>query len=253
MPSGSPTRYTHGSMSQTHGPTTLILGALEEEIAAFLELLRARVDQAWNGFRFHCGTLQGSEVVVSRSGVGKSLSAAVTQHLIDRYSPARLLLTGLAGAIAPQLEVGDTLVARDCLQYDLDATALGFKLGEIPYTPYRILESDPALLTAALGYRPRRGRLHSGRILTGDRFLVSAGAQRYGYLRSELLGDAVEMEGASVALVARLNGVPFLIVRTISDCADGKPGGNLRAILADVSRNSLACVQHVLAAVGAAA
>ena len=232
---------------------TLILGAMDGEIAAFLEQLQGTAEQKWNGFVFYRGYLDGHDVVVSRSGVGKSLSAAVTQHLIDRYTPERIVFTGLAGAIAPGLEIGDTLIARDCLQYDLDVTALGFKLGEVPFTPYRILNCDPALIAAAEGYLPQHGRIHSGRVLTGDRFLVHAGTAEYAYLRTDLRGDAVEMEGASVGLIAALNRLPFLIVRTISDKADGESGISLTAFLAAASLNSLACVRHILAATGSAA
>lgn len=226
---------------------TLILGAMDGEIAAFLQVISSQVQEKWHGFAVVRGTLDARQVVVSKSGVGKSLSAAVTQHLMDRYAPSRVIFTGLAGAIAPEIEPGDTLVARDCLQYDLDATALGFKLGEVPYTPYRILTSDPALVEIARHYQPAQGRLMVGRVLTGDRFLVESGAPQFQYLRRDLEGDAVEMEGASVALVATVNRVPFLIVRTISDRADGNADIDFNAFLADASRNSLACVRHILA------
>lgn len=225
---------------------TLILGAMDGEIAAFLQVVSGQVQEKWHGFNIVRGTLDARQVVVAKSGVGKTLSAAVTQHLIDRHAPNRIILTGLAGAIAPGLEPGDTLVARDCLQYDLDATALGFKLGEVPYTPYRILTSDAGLVEVARRYQPLQGRAVVGRILTADRFLVEAGSMQYEYLRRDLQGDAVEMEGASVALVATINRVPFVIVRTISDRADGSADIDFNAFLSDASRNSLACVRHIL-------
>ena len=227
---------------------TLVLGAMDGEIGAYREQLRITDEKRWNGFVFRRGSLDGHPLVVARCGVGKSLSAAVTQHLIDRYHPDRVVFSGLAGALSAELQIGDTLIARDCLQYDLDATALGFALGEVPFSGYRILRCDPALVAAAERFIPHSGTVRSGRVLTGDRFLVDSTTPAYAYLREQLHGDAVDMEGASVALVAALNRVPFLLVRSISDKANGAHGAGLKTLLARASRNSLACVRHILAA-----
>ena len=226
---------------------TVILGAIDGEVSAFLSAMAHRRDQRMRSFRYHTGDIDGAPVVVARSGVGKTLSAATAQHLIDRFSPTRIIFTGIAGALNPRLQVGDTLVAADCLQYDLDACALGFQRGEVPYTGFRVLACDRALRRAAESFRPERGRLHVGRVLTGDRFVTDANEPQWQAVWSELAGDAVEMEGASVALVAAWNAVPFLLVRTISDRANGINGINIRRFLREASENSLACVRHVLA------
>ena len=198
---------------------TLVLGAMDAEVAAITAGMSVKSRDVWNGFPIVHGSISGSPVVVSRTGVGKSLSALLSQHLIDAWSPDRLIFTGVAGALRMEFEVGDTVVARDTLQHDMDVTALGFEIGQIPYSSHRVFTCDPSLVDAAMAVSPPHGNAHLGRILTGDQFVADAAVRER--LASTLDGDAVEMEGASVGLVATVNAVPFLLIRTISDHCDG--------------------------------
>lgn len=227
---------------------TLILGALDDEVEAFREHADVRSISNWRGYTVSEGSIRGHEVVISRSGVGKSLSAMLTQYLTDRYAPSRILFTGVAGALNPALEIGDTLIAESCMQYDMDVTALGFELGEVPYTPYRILSCDPQLVALARTCRPSTGTVRVGRVLTGDRFIVTSKDASDRYLRDELAGDAVEMEGASAGLVATVNEIPFLIMRTISDKADASTSVNFAQFVQQASRTAWELVDHVMEA-----
>jgi 5'-methylthioadenosine/S-adenosylhomocysteine nucleosidase len=225
---------------------TLILGALDGEITEIVDGLSDRQEQMWRNHRFHTGTLGGAEVVVAKSGVGKVYSAAVAQHLIDRYQPERVIFTGVAGALNGEYRIGDIVVARDCVQYDLDASDLGFARGEVPYTGIRELSCDPELVRLASSLPTETEKVHVGRILTGDRFITTADTEEFSYLREELFGDAVEMEGASVGMVAALNELPFVIVRTISDRADKETGKDFAKVLSLAARHARAMVRHVL-------
>lgn len=232
--------------SGTSASPVLLLGALDAEVEAFKEHIDGASETRWREYRFLEGTIRGQAVVVSRCGVGKSLSAMLTQQLIDRYAPSAIIFTGVAGALNPELEIGDTIVARTCMQYDLDARALGFELGEVPYTPYRILEGDPDLVERALSCKPDNGSVHAGHVLTGDSFIVTSKDDSHRYLREELGGDAVEMEGASVGLVATVNDVPFVVIRTISDKADTSASVNFAKFVKRASRNAWEFVDHLL-------
>lgn len=225
---------------------TLILGAMDGEISAFLDRLQGAREESWKGYPVYSGSFDGQPAIVARSGVGKSLSAMVAQRLIDIYAPVRIIFTGLAGAINPELQIGDMIVAEDTLQYDMDVRVLGFKLGEIPYTDHRLIPCDPELLEKAVATRLPEGKMHTGRILTGDRFVNRRAYQDMGYLRSELEGDAVEMEGASVALVARVNEIPVAVVRTISDKADTNARVDFERFLPRASENSALVVSEIL-------
>lgn len=224
----------------------LLLGALAAELSEFRNHLAERRTIAWRGMTFDAGRLEEREVVVAATGVGKSMAALVTQHLVDRFDPASIIFSGIAGALNPSFAVGDVVVAADTLQYDLDARAAGFALGQVPFSDYRIIPCDAQLVAAALRSRPAGFRLHRGRILTGDLFLSRRESGAYDHLVDELGGDAVEMEGASAGLVAAVNGVPFLLVRAISDRADGSAPTDFKEFLPLASRRTFAVVRQVL-------
>jgi adenosylhomocysteine nucleosidase len=225
----------------------IILGAMDEEISAFLSVMQNRRTASWQGIDEHFGSIDEHAVVVTRSGVGKVMAAMRTQHLIDKHAPRAILFTGLAGSLQADIEIGDTVVARDLVQHDMDTAQLGFARGHIPYTDLRFLPSAPELLAIAASYQPPAGRMHLGRICTGDQFITHRELASHSYLHDELAGHAVEMEGASVALVSTLNKVPFLVARTISDKADGSAVLNFQEFLPRASLNSVSFVRHLLA------
>jgi adenosylhomocysteine nucleosidase len=224
----------------------VILGAMDAEISAFLSVMQDRVTTNWQGIDEHIGKIDSRPVLVSKSGVGKAMAAMRTQHLIDRHAPRAILFTGLAGSLRSDVEIGDTVVASDLVQHDLDTATLGYPRGAIPFTNIRFLAADPALLAIASTYQPEHGKLHLGRICTGDQFITHRELASHSYLHDEFAGYAVEMEGASVALVSTLNGVPFLVARTISDRADGSAVVNFNEFLPRASHNSLAFVRKLL-------
>ncbi len=233
---------------------TLVLAAMDGELEAIIAGMTVERRGEWHGFRVVQGTVAGGAVVAARTGVGKSLSALVTGYLVERFNPDRILCTGIAGALHAGLEVGDVVIARETLQHDMDASACGFPRGRVPGTRYRELVCDPTLVALARGIDPpsghvRTGHVRTGRVLTGDRF-VDDPAERAALARA-FSGDAVEMEGASVGLVAAVYGIPYLVIRTISD--GGAPGAasggkDLGAALCRAAANSWHYVSGMLEA-----
>ena len=198
-----------------------ILSALASEIEVTLSALESPVKAPFARRSIYLGTLAGREVVVGHTGIGKVLAAMTLQGVIDTYHPEAVLFIGIAGSLNQSYEIGDVIIAEDCLQHDFDATRFGYLRGEIPYEEIVELASDKVLLDHAAGWKGGGRRLHTGRILSGDRFVSTAGELPDAHLRDELQGDAVDMESASAALVAHLNDIPFLVVRIISDKSDG--------------------------------
>ncbi len=225
-----------------------ILGAMDAEISQFLEHAETLERTEWRGFVFHRLRLRGREVILVKCGVGKVFSALVSQHLIDAYLPSALLFTGVAGALNPAYAIGDVVVSRDCLQHDVDGRALGFARGNLLYTDMKIFAAESSLLASALSARADGHKIHAGRILTGDQFMTRDEINQHRYLREEMQGDAVEMEGGAMAQVCAVNGLPFLVIRTISDRADGDAVHDFNRFLPVVARNSLAIVDHILSA-----
>jgi len=222
-----------------------IIGAMDQEIKAYLNAATNIVEKNWNGVTFYSGYLFNKHVCIVKSGVGKVLASAVCQKLIDTFNVNKIVFTGVAGAINPEYNIGDIVVSTDTMQHDMDATDLGFRIGEIPYSDFYVIKSDKELFNILQKCKIDNHKIWFGRILTGDVF-VSSGNSRRTFMRETLNGDAVEMEGAAIGTVASLNHIPFIIVRTISDKADGEATNSFEEFLPVVADNSYKVVKQLL-------
>ena len=200
-----------------------LMGAMQEEIGLFQDYATITKTTTIAGMKFHQGTIEGNDAVIVRCGVGKVNAAVATQILIDRFETDEIILTGLAGALVPYLQQGDIVMANFLVQYDVDLTAFGRRKGELPSVG-RMLESDPMMLRqmteaydSVFGGRSNRPQIVVGTIVSVDSFISDK--QTIGTLQREFGAVATEMEGAAVAQVCQMNGVPFVVVRTISDDA----------------------------------
>lgn len=219
--------------------TLAIVAAMHEELRGLLPALEAPRVVHHAGREFHCGRLDGHEVVLVLSRVGKVAAATTAALLIERFGARRLVFTGVAGGLGAAVKVGDVVVARELLQHDMDASPL-FPRYEVPLTGRARFATDApmsdALLAAAREGVARvmdlagplhkladfgigRPAVHEGMVVSGDRFVATAGEGEI--LRANLPDAvAVEMEGAAVAQVCHDCDVPFAVLRSISDRAD---------------------------------
>ncbi len=225
---------------------TAILGAMPEEVSKIVEHMNVLKEHKWNNFTIYEGTFEQVNVIVAKSGVGKVMASLFTQYIIDKFPINRIIFTGLAGALAENLNIGDIIVAKDLVQHDMDVTNLGFQIGQIPYTDIRFVKTDNDLFETAIKYKGNSHQVVCGRILTGDTFVTHEQQLLLKSRFQELKGDAVEMEGAAVALVAQINNVPCIVIRTISDKADGSALMNFNEFLPIASENSYKIVSHIL-------
>ena len=213
-----------------------IIAALREDLDAFRrahELTPMPPRGPFTAFRWRHAA---ADVTVLHSGVGKVGAAMGAQYAVDHFRPDYLIATGIAGALSGRLALGDVVVSRDCVQHDLDVTALGVPLGQVPRTGHRFLAADPRLVALAMATEVPGQNVVAGRILTGDQFVAAAAARRE-RLRC-LHGAAVEMEGAAVALVAAVNRIPFVIVRAVANHAGGAAPAEFGAFLRRAAANS---------------
>jgi len=219
-----------------------IVGAMHEEIAALRPCLEDLRTERRAGRDFHLGRLDGHEVILVRSGIGKVAAATTTAVLLDAYDAAALLFTGVAGGLGDGVVVGDIVVATALLQHDMNAEPL-FPRWEVPLTGRARFDADPAwsarLLQASRSLastdlHAAGATIHAGLVVSGDRF-VSTHAES-DQLRA-VLPDAlaVEMEGAAVAQVCHDFGRPFGVVRTISDRADDGAHGDFQRFVCSVA------------------
>lgn len=199
-----------------------IIGAMDVEV----ELLRGRLAgaqaQAVAGMDFFSGRLGEKDVVVVKCGIGKVNAGICAQVLCDRFGCTHLINTGIAGSLdAGALDIGDLVVATDCVQHDFTVGPLGYAPGLIPGRERPEFVADAGLREAALAAAAEVApevRALPGRVASGDQFISAEGDRRR--IVETFGGLCCEMEGAAIAQAATLNGVPFVVVRAISD----KPG-----------------------------
>lgn len=197
-----------------------IITATEEEFAALKQIMpQARSVKGHAGMEFLVGTLGTVEVVGVQAGIGKVNAAVCTQVMIDRFEPEKIINVGVAGALNPELHVGDIVISTDAAQHDFDTTFFGDEPGYITGLPGVYMPADEALKNLASRAAERLGlRYRRGRVVTGDQFV--AAPEKKAYLVTQFQGDCTEMEGGAIAQTCQLNQVPFVIIRAISDGAD---------------------------------
>jgi adenosylhomocysteine nucleosidase len=227
-----------------------VFAAMEQEIKSLIRESRILTQERWNDTKIFTAEIEEASVLLTVTGVGKVLTAAAISKLLSDHHCSASLFIGIAGAINESYKIGDMVLAEDFIQWDLDASPFSFKRGQIPYTKHRIIESDRELLNVALNYTPSEAAIHTGRLLSGDTFLTRVDKQQHEFLRTELEGDAADMEAASAALTAKLHQVPFLAVKIISDQVDGGVPRNFAQFIKKTSDRLLAISRYIIRTIG---
>ena len=201
---------------------TGIIGAVDEEV----DSLKAAVSDAkitlLGGMEFCEGMLDGHFVVIVRCGVGKVNAGNCAQLLISVFGVDRVINTGVAGSLDASIDIGDIVVSTDAVQHDFDLTPLGYAPGELDGIGSPSLPADAGMREIAVNaVKQCAPEIHvfEGRVCTGDQFISSA--EQKNAIVSEFGGLCCEMEGGAIAQVCYQNEIPFVIIRAISDKADG--------------------------------
>ena len=198
-----------------------IIGAMEIEVAILKSKLEdARVTKI-GPMEFYEGKLAGCEAVIVMCGVGKVHAAMCTQVLCSNFGVTHIVNTGVAGSLDAELDICDVLVSRDAVQHDMDVHYLGYDVGRVPGLDTTAFAADEMLRKLAFeeSERIRPGHTRLGRVATGDQFVCSD--EQKAKIIADTGASCTEMEGGAIAQVAWVNRVPFVILRAISDKADG--------------------------------
>lgn len=198
-----------------------IIGAMEEEVAALKEKMEISEVLKKASMEFYKGTLQGKDVVVVRSGIGKVNAGLCTQILADVFDVDMVINTGIAGSLDAGIDIGDIVISTEALQHDMDATQFGYPLGQIPRMETLAFPADERMAKIAKEACEKVNpeiKVFTGRVVTGDQFVASKDVKDR--IKTNFNGLCTEMEGAAIAQAAWLNEIPFVIIRAISDKAD---------------------------------
>ena len=220
------------------------MGAMVEEITPLLQRVGEYREIAYGGNRYYEAKYGSLDLIIAYSKIGKVFSALTATTMIEKFGAQKLLFSGVAGAINPALKIGDLIVATKLCQHDLDITAFGHPYGFVPEGKV-FVESDRALLSIAKEVADELSTtLYEGVIATGDQFI--ADEERKEWIADTFGADALEMEGASVAVVCDALGVPFLVLRAISDAADMDAGFDFDTFLESSAKESADFIMKML-------
>jgi adenosylhomocysteine nucleosidase len=198
-----------------------IIGAMDEEVSRLKEKMTEVSVTKKAGMEFFAGNLAGKKAVVVKSGIGKVNAGICTQILSDVFEVEVVINTGVAGSLKNEINIGDIVLSTDALYHDMDAVGFGYEPGVIPRMETSVFEASKELREIAKRVCERVNpeiQVFCGRVVSGDQF-VSDHEVKERIVKS-FGGYCTEMEGAAIAHAAFLNGIPFLIIRAISDKAD---------------------------------
>ncbi|RKM58870.1 5'-methylthioadenosine/adenosylhomocysteine nucleosidase [Butyrivibrio sp. CB08] len=199
-----------------------IIGAMEVEVATLKSQMNIKNVVTKASMEFNEGTIGNTEVVIVRSGIAKVNAGICVQILVDLFNVTHVINTGVAGSLDANINIGDIVLSTDACYHDVDASVFGYKKGEVPQMGVHAFPADDALRAAAKNAiskaAPDLG-VFEGRVCSGDQFISSPDVKKA--IIDEQGGMCTEMEGAAIAQACYLNKIPFVIIRAISDKADG--------------------------------
>ena len=197
-----------------------IIAAMSEELEILLQDMKVESKDTKANMTFHKGNLWGQEVVAVVCGIGKVNAAICTQILISEYNVDKVINVGVAGGIGREIFPGNVVIADSLVQYDMDTTAFGDPMGQIPRLDTFDFKCNTELVELCQDACKENEEIKSftGRIVTGDQFVASV--EKVRWLEEEFGAAACEMEGGSIAHVCYLNNIPFVVIRSISDNAN---------------------------------
>lgn len=197
-----------------------IIGAMELEVETLLAQMENKSAEIVAGSTFYEGQLSGLDVVVVQCGIGKVNAALCVQVLCTKFGITHAVNTGIAGSLCAELDIGDLVVSRDAMYHDFDCVHFGYPYGKVPGMDVVSFPANETMIKlafdAANGIHP--GHVTVGRVASGDQFVAEQ------TLKNKIISNTqalcTEMEGAAIAQTAYRNGIPFVILRAISDKAD---------------------------------
>ena len=235
--------------SETSGTERIgIIGAMEDEVNSLKDSMHIERRETVASMEFCIGTLDGKAVVVCQCGMGKVNAGICASTMIHNYDVKKIINTGVAGSLSDDLEIGDIVISVSATQHDFDVTPIGFEEREIPYTGMSEFPADATLIAGAekavTECAPEIGYL-KGLVCSGDQF-IDTPAKKDAILAKCPNGLCCEMEGGSIAQTCYLYGVPFVILRCVSDKPDGSGAADYEEFEKQAAKRCAAIVHYMI-------
>lgn len=224
-----------------------IIGAMSPEIQGLIALLNEPKTEEISGITYYRGRIGRVDVVCAKSGVGKVFASVCAQTMVLRYKVNSIINTGIAGALDSSLKIGDLAISTQVCQHDMDTSAVGDPKGMVSGINKIYFGAAPKLICQAEKIAQLLGiRVAKGTIASGDQFICDQ--VKKDQIKELFNAIAVEMEGAAIGQVCFINKVPFVVLRVISDNANGDASINYSEFLKIASTISLKITSHILLA-----
>jgi adenosylhomocysteine nucleosidase len=246
-----------------HNPITAILGAFPPEVAVIRTQIKGRKDSVIQNIHFSVGLLNGRNVVLAQTGIGKVNAASITSLILDHFNPEEVIFSGIAGGINTALRPGDLVVATRVAYHDYGTLTPDSMLIRKTRNPFTMQENpeyfpcDTNLIRLATTAANRvilhkiwtgtdsvAPQIIKGTIVTGDVFVASDKATTY--LRTRFNADATEMEGAAVGQICWQQKIPFIVIRSLSDNANSNASADVLTFYQIAANNSAALVVAIV-------
>lgn len=228
-----------------------IIGAMKKETDTLISMLDRDECERISGTDFHRGRIGECEVVICSGGIGKVAAAICTEAVILRYNPELIINTGVAGAISRELDICDVVISSDVVQYDMDTSAIGDPVGFVSGVNMIYFPADEKTADKMKDIINSLGSIKAlvGTVASGDRFV--AGLEMKKAITDNFPGAlCCEMEGASIGMTAYVNGVPFVVIRSISDNVDTEDTMDYAEFSTIAAENSVKVVSEFLRSYG---
>lgn len=228
-----------------------IIGAMEEEVTLLRDHIEEQTQEEVAGCEFTFGKMHGEDVILLRSGIGKVNAAMSTTILLEKYKPDCIINTGSAGGLNPDLNVGDAVISTEVRHHDVDVTAFDYEYGQVPQLPAAFAADEKLMSIAETAANQLDNfKIVRGLIATGDSFMEDP--ERVEFVRGKFNDlQAVEMEAAAIAQVAFRFGVPFVIIRSLSDIAGKESEISFDQFIDKAATNSATLVMKMVEALRA--
>ncbi|OSM95601.1 5'-methylthioadenosine/S-adenosylhomocysteine nucleosidase [Lonsdalea populi] len=226
-----------------------IIGAMEQEVILLRDQIQHRQTVQRAGCEIYTGQLHGVDVALLKSGIGKVAAALGTTLLLEHCRPDVVINTGSAGGLASSLKVGDIVVSSEVRYHDADVTAFGYEAGQMAGCPAAFVADENLIVQAEQAIAKLSLNAVRGLVVSGDAFIN--GAEPLARIRNTFpQAVAVEMEATAIGHVCHQFGVPFVVVRAISDVADQESHLSFDEFLSVAARQSTLMVEALVRSLG---